>query len=65
MGMSVYGAEFDRLAGRWGVIENEHDRVHPDRSDCGGVGSCTMMRVAVELEHWMIESLRDWRTVNL
>lgn len=27
--MSEYGASFDRLARRWAVIENEHDREHP------------------------------------
>lgn len=25
-----------------------HDAVHPDRSDCGGVGNCALMRA----EHW-------------
>lgn len=56
-----YGSEFDRLAAEWRVIENAHDREHPDRSECGGVGGCTMMRSAVDLEHQMIDALVDWR----
>ena len=59
--MSVYGAEFDRLAHEWKVIENAHDREHPDRNQCGGVGGCTMMRAAVDLEHTMLDALEKWR----
>lgn len=62
--MIQYGAEFDRLAERWRVIENEHDRHHPDRSECGGVGGCSMMHAAVSLEHEMIEALEEWRDRN-
>jgi hypothetical protein len=57
----AYGAQFDRLAERWAVIENEHDKQHPDRSRCGGVGGCSMMAAAVDLEHAMIEALEEWR----
>lgn len=60
--MSIYGDEFDRLAETWRVIENEHDKQHPDRSKCGGVGGCTMMRAAVDLEQEMIDRLEEWRT---
>lgn len=59
--MSEYGATFDALAERWRVIEGEHDRIHPDRNDCGGVGGCSMMRAAVDREHEMIEALNEWR----
>jgi hypothetical protein len=59
--MSAYGAEFDRLTQRWAVIENEHDRQHPNRSDCGGVGGCSMMFAANQLESEMIEALEEWR----
>lgn len=59
--MSGYGAEFDRLAHRWAIIENEHDREHPDRNECGGVGGCTMMRVAHDLETRMMDVLETWR----
>lgn len=59
--MSQYGAEFNEQAERWRVIENEHDRLHPDRDECGGVGGCSMMLAAVRLEHEMIESLVEWR----
>lgn len=59
--MSTYGAEFDRLAEVWSVLESEHDRHHPDRNECGGVGGCTMMRAAVDLEHDMIDALEAWR----
>ena len=62
--MSEYGAEFDRLANRWKVIENEHDKDHPDRSQCGGVGECSMMYVAVRLEQEMIDSLGEWRRMR-
>ena len=57
----MYGAEFDRLAAEWRVIENAHDREHPDRGECGGVGGCTMMRAAVDLEHRMVDALDGWR----
>ena len=59
--MSAYGAEFDELAQRWAVLENEHDKQHPDRDQCGGVGGCSMMYAAVGLEQAMVESLEKWR----
>ena len=59
--MSEYGAAFDGAAETWRVIENEHDKQHPDRGECGGVGACTMMRAAVDLEHRMIDQLEIWR----
>lgn len=62
--MSEYGAEFDRKAETWRVIENEHDKQHPSRSACGGVGGCTMMRSAVDLEQDMISALTEWRARN-
>jgi hypothetical protein len=62
MSTSPYGAKFDRLAETWQVIENRHDTLHPDRSECGGVGQCSMMAVAVDLQHEMIEELINWRT---
>lgn len=62
--MSEYGAEFDRLAERWRVIENEHDRDHPNRSQCGGVGGCSIMFASVRLEQEMIEQLETWRERN-
>lgn len=58
---SVYGADFDALVAEWQVIENAHDREHPDRGECGGVGACTTMRIAVDLEHRMIDELVLWR----
>ena len=60
----MYGAEFDCLAERWRVIENEHDRHHPDRSKCGGVSGCSMMFAATGLENEMIEALNEWRERN-
>jgi hypothetical protein len=59
---SIYGQGFDNLAERWKHNENEHDRMHPDRGQCGGVGGCPMMREAVDLEHRMVEQLEEWRT---
>jgi hypothetical protein len=59
--VSVYGNDFDQLAQEWAVIENAHDREHPDRGECGGVGACTMMRVAHILEGQMVEALEEWR----
>lgn len=59
--MSEYGAPFDRLVAEWRVIENAHDREHPNRSECGGVGVCIMMRVAVRLEQDMVDALTEWR----
>lgn len=54
---SRYGAGFDRKVRQWSVLENEHDRYHPDREDCGGVGGCSMMFAAGRLEQEMIEAL--------
>ena len=58
---TIYGQGFDNLAERWKWNENEHDRMHPDRSQCGGVGGCPMMREAVDFEHRMIDELEKWR----
>lgn len=62
--MSLYGAQFDSAAERWRVVENEHDRQHPDRDECGGVGACSMMFAAHRLEEEMIEGLQVWRARN-
>jgi hypothetical protein len=59
--VSSYGAEFDRLAEAWRTLENEHDKQHPNRNKCGGVGACSMMFAAVGLQHEMIEALDEWR----
>lgn len=59
--MSEYGAAFDRSALTWSVIEGQHDKMHPDRNECGGVGGCSMMAAAVDLEHNMIIALNQWR----
>lgn len=59
--MTRYGTEFDRLADTWATIENAHDKQHPDRSECGGVGACSMMFAAVGLQHEMVDALGEWR----
>lgn len=59
---SRYGRVFDQQADEWARLEGEHDRMHPDRGQCGGVGGCPMMRAAVELQHDMIDALTKWRT---
>jgi hypothetical protein len=59
--VSQYGAQFDGKAETWRVVENEHDREHPDRSKCGGVGACSMMFAANVLESEMIDALIVWR----
>jgi hypothetical protein len=59
--VSAYGAKFDNKAERWSVLEAEHDRQHPDRNECGGVGGCSMMFAAVTLEQEMIAALKEWR----
>lgn len=58
---SIYGQGFDNLAETWKWNENEHDKMHPDRSECGGVGRCPMMREANDLESSMIDMLNEWR----
>lgn len=58
---TMYGERFDHLAETWRVIENEHDKQHPDRSECGGVGGCSMMFAAVDLQHEMLDCLEVWR----
>jgi hypothetical protein len=60
--MSRYGAEFDRLADTWATIEKEHDKQHPDRSECGGLGGCSMMAAAFDLRQQMIDQLEAWRS---
>jgi hypothetical protein len=57
----VYGSQFDRLAERWSVLENEHDKQHPDRSECGGIGACSMMYAAHMIETEMMDALVVWR----
>lgn len=59
--MSEYGNPFDRAVNRWAVLENEHDKQHPERDQCGGVGRCSMMFAAHHLEEEMIDALRVWR----
>jgi hypothetical protein len=59
--VTSYGREFDDLAQRWAVLEIEHDKQHPDRNECGGVGGCSMMFAAVRLQQDMIEALQVWR----
>jgi hypothetical protein len=61
---SGYGVQFHALAERWRVIENEHDRDHENRNECGGVGGCSAMFMAVRLEQEMIEALHLWRVRN-
>ena len=58
---STYGRAFDDLAEQWATLEAGHDLVHPDRSQCGGVGACPAMRLAVDLEQSMIKWLEEWR----
>lgn len=58
---SRYGRAFDELTDRWALLEREHDAVHPDRDECGGVGGCAMMRRCVDLEHQLVDALVDWR----
>lgn len=60
----TYGAEFERHAETWRVVENEHDTIHPDRSECGGVGGCSMMLAAHHLKEKMIDALTEWRERN-
>lgn len=38
-------------------IVRGHDAVHPDRSECGGVGMCGLMRAEVEAEQAITEYL--------
>lgn len=38
-------------------VVKAHDTVHPDRSDCGGVGNCSLMRTEVETEREVISLL--------
>lgn len=58
---SRYGQAFDNWADEYARLEGEHDKMHPDRGDCGGVGGCPMMRAAVDAEHTMISLLNKWR----
>jgi len=60
-GSTRYGFHFDDLADRWAVVEAEHDRIHPDRDACGGVGGCSMMAAAYDLRERMIDELNEWR----
>ena len=62
--MTQYGAQFDRFAEQWRVLENLHDEKHPNRSDCGGVGGCSMMYMAHTLEEKMVDALTEWRARN-
>lgn len=59
--VSEYGAEFDERASTWAVLETEHDKMHPDRSQCGGVGGCSMMAAAHDVEVEIMDALEEWR----
>lgn len=59
---SEYGHTFDNMAHEWAVIENHHDEIHPDRNECGGVGGCSLMLAAAQLEQQMVGALDAWRT---
>lgn len=61
MTVSRYGRTFDDLVDRWSALEREHDVIHPDRADCGGVGGCTLMARAFDLRQEMGERLEEWR----
>lgn len=56
------GHGFNALLARWRTFENEHDLVHPDRGDCGGIGACSMMAHAHDLKVQMFDALEKWRT---
>lgn len=58
---SRYGAHFDQWATEWARLENDHDKMHPDRDQCGGVGACPMMMAAHENETRLIDLLVAWR----
>lgn len=58
---SRYGKRFDERADEWACLENDHDKMHPGRDQCGGVGGCPMMREAVGIEQSLIELLESWR----
>jgi len=36
-----------------------HDRQHPDKDQCGGVGTCLMMRTEVDSEQELERMLRE------
>lgn len=55
------GVEFDRVVEEWAAVEDAHDRIHPDRDDCGGVGGCTMMRAGHDAEKKIMDALEEWR----
>lgn len=56
-GPSRYGYVFDKTVDTWAVLETEHDNIHPNRSDCGGLGACTMMRAAHDVKARMMDEL--------
>ncbi len=59
--VSRYGSQFDDWANEWARLENDHDKMHPDRSMCGGLGGCPMMRESYDIEQRLIELLGNWR----
>jgi hypothetical protein len=59
--MSEYGGKFDSAARRFQVLEAEHDKIHPDRSECGGIGGCSLMLAAHDLKTEMIDAINEWR----
>lgn len=61
MSESRYGRAFDQQADEYARLEGEHDRMHPDRDQCGGVGGCPMMLAAVDIEHTMMDMINEWR----
>lgn len=39
------------------IVVAGHDGVHPDRSECGGLGGCALMRAEHDAEQELIEAL--------
>lgn len=59
--MIQFGKKFDDLVRAWATLEDQHDRIHPDRNECGGVGGCAMMFAAVGLQNEIVQEMHEWR----
>ena len=42
-----------------------HDKQHPDKDECGGVGRCLMMRTEVEAEQGLERMLRQMASEDI
>jgi hypothetical protein len=55
---NITGSINQRLRDHTNVVR-AHDTVHPDRSDCGGLGGCALLRAEYDTRQELTDTLTD------